>query len=473
MARNPQFDDAKRKLDRALQQLGSEEATPEPAAGDPPDQPGPAAPKSSASARVAPPRRRNANLPLRSSGAPAGQTAESAATDEAWSETDSDLAEQATPRVPATSPGQPAPPRTPEGQQPASASGPLAPTSEALVRLVVGAALLGLDGLAARSDAWEAQAGITRREHAPAASEGEIGSGRFRHALIGWVFETEQQLRPRGNPISWLRAVVSYVFGTVFSVVVDLLPLPRFGARRGRSAQAEPTDEDTRRWVARGRAEEQRSRRFAQAAIEDIVDNAIVYLARRPAVGRALGEIVRSPAMDDAVSQIVAGPVIEQALERVAASPGLDAMIVKVASSPALDEVIARVAKSPALDQAVTQIVHSPAIEEAVTHIVRTPAMEEAVKYLVGTKAMNEAIDTLSKSPALVELVTTQSTSVAVEIVEEVRERAVSGDKLAEGIVRRLLRRPPRSTLPEEALGIRVVEQPRLRRIRSGDSDEA
>ncbi len=149
---------------------------------------------------------------------------------------------------------------------------PAAPTTEALTRLFVGTALLGLDGLGARSATWEAAAGIARRPEPPAPAEGAIGSGRFRYALIGWLFESEARLRPQGNPISWLRAVVLYMFSTVFAVLIELLPLPRPGVRRNKRIAAEPTDEDTRRWINRGLAEEAHSRRFTQAALGDLTE---------------------------------------------------------------------------------------------------------------------------------------------------------------------------------------------------------
>lgn len=516
MARNPKFDQARRRLDEALRSLdGLAASEPPRGAGQTPGPEAGPAPASTAAAaapatRVAP-RRRTGAVPLRSTarpdtprpqpGAPPGPSAQ-ALTPIRLGAVAIPPPGEAQPVGLDTPYGQPVLLRAPEGadssptmvplypeedQQPhaphaqiapphqgrgaampdlpalppALASDepgrPPAPTTQALVRLLVGAALLGLDGLTARSDNWEAAAGIERDAPAPAAA-GEIGSGRFRHALIGWLFEAEERLRPRGNPIRWLREVVAYLFGTVFSVIFELLPLPRLGFRRSRGSSAEPTDEDTLRWIERGALEEQRTRAFAQAAIEDIAHHAILYLARRPAVQGALAELVRSPAMDDAVSHIVNGPVIEQAIARVAESPALDQMITRVADSPALDQVISKVADSPALDQAVTKIVHSPALEEAVGHIVRTPAMEDAVKYLVGTEAMSEAIDTLAQSPALVELVTTQSTSVAAEILEEVRERAVSGDRLVEGIARRILRRQPRSALPPDTAGILMAD---------------
>lgn len=464
MASNSSFDRARRQLDAALGELADQpEPPPEPTDQASSDLPDPHAqaplpvtaltakgPREARAARVAPARRRAA-APLHLPGRSAGSSAPK-------DDLRAPVAPQAAPRPPSTAPAtRPAPPPAADqgdGEPPQTA----VPTSEALARLLVGAALLGLDGLATRADDWEAAAGMGRRRQLPAALAGEIGSGRFRHALIGWIFETEEQLRPRGNPVSWLRNLITHTFGAAFAVLVDLLPLPRLGPRRGRRQLAEPTDEETMRWVARGQTEEARSRRFARAALEDIVDHSIVYLARRPAVGRALGEIVRSPAMDDAVRQIVEGPAIEHAIRRVAASPALDEVVIKVAQSPALEAVIDKVARSPAFDHAVATIAQSPAIEAAVAHLVRTPAMEDAVRYLVGTPAMDEAIATLSKSPALVELVTTQTSSVAAEILEEVRERGVSADKLAEGLVRRLLRRPPRASLPLEVRGLILVE---------------
>lgn len=304
---------------------------------------------------------------------------------------------------------------------------PATPTSAALTRLVVGAALLGLDHLTQRASDWEATAGITRQAVPPPA-EGAIGSGSFRHALIGWIFESEVRLRPQGNPISWLRAVVLYLFSTIFAVLIELVPLPRPGFRRQKVA--DPSEADTQRWIRIGLAEEQRSRNFAAAALDDLVDGAIGYLARRPAVAQALGEIVRSPAMDDAVEQILAGPAVDQALRRVA--------------------------QSPALDDTITQVAQGPAIEQAVRHLVRTPAMEDAVTHLVRTPAMEDAIETLAQSPALVTLVTTQSSSVAGEILGQVRRRAADSDGRIEALARRILRRPERTALPPDRRGLTI-----------------
>lgn len=345
-------------------------------------------------------------------------------------------------------------------EPPPDAYVPAPPMSAALTRLLVGALLLGLEYLEQRAGRWSSRAGIRPARPAAPARPNAIGGGRFRDALIGWIFETEEQLRPQGNPISWLRRVVRYLFGTVFAVVLEMLPLPRLSLRRNSASLTEPADEDTQRLIQRGQAEGPRSRLFARTAINDTTDELIDYLARRPAVGRALSHIVRTPAMDDAVRTIVDGPVVEQAIKQVAASPALNEVIAKVGQSPALDEVIAKVGQSPALEATVQRVVQSPAMDQAVQHIVRSPAMEDAIRYLVQTRAMDEALDTLAHSPALVELVTTQSTSVVGEIIEEIRAHTISADMLAESLARRLLRRPPRALLPAEAQGLRVVVEP-------------
>jgi hypothetical protein len=54
-----------------------------------------------------------------------------------------------------------------------------------------------------------------------------------------------------------------------------------------------------------------------------------------------------------------------------------------------------------------------------------------------------------AEDPEVVGLVTSQSVSFAEEVIEEVRERAVSADNYIEGLVRYFLRRTPRNDLPE------------------------
>ncbi len=61
---------------------------------------------------------------------------------------------------------------------------------------------------------------------------------------------------------------------------------------------------------------------------------------------------------------------------------------------------------------------------------------------------VDEFIDHLAENEELAELVQEQSASLAAEAVDEFRSRTVSADEMAEKIVRRILRRPPRRELP-------------------------
>lgn len=61
---------------------------------------------------------------------------------------------------------------------------------------------------------------------------------------------------------------------------------------------------------------------------------------------------------------------------------------------------------------------------------------------------VDEFISHLAENQELADLVQEQSVGLASEAVDEIRSRTVSADALAEGIVRRILRRPPRRELP-------------------------
>lgn len=59
-----------------------------------------------------------------------------------------------------------------------------------------------------------------------------------------------------------------------------------------------------------------------------------------------------------------------------------------------------------------------------------------------------ETVDTLANDPEIQELIQTQGIGLAVEVVDELRERSVSADTFLDGFVRALLRRTPRAELP-------------------------
>lgn len=78
---------------------------------------------------------------------------------------------------------------------------------------------------------------------------------------------------------------------------------------------------------------------------------------------------------------------------------------------------------------------------------------EEQRSRAVAALAFDETIDAfleyLTQNPEVKDLVQSQSTGLANEVLEEARERAVSADHFLESLARSLLRRMPRSRLPE------------------------
>ena len=84
---------------------------------------------------------------------------------------------------------------------------------------------------------------------------------------------------------------------------------------------------------------------------------------------------------------------------------------------------------------------------------------EEARSRVLADKTANQIVDDfidyLGDKPEIQELIAGQTTGLAGEVLNEVRERTVSGDSFLEGIVRSLLRKAPRAELPPPSTEIR------------------
>lgn len=97
-------------------------------------------------------------------------------------------------------------------------------------------------------------------------------------------------------------------------------------------------------------------------------------------------------------------------------------------------------------------------IDEILTYLTENENVDRLVNSQVDQLQENPHVQNLSKDivenfvenpEPIRKLVSNQSIGLTSELAEEVRERAVTLDMLAESIVRRILRRPSRSTLPE------------------------
>ena len=87
------------------------------------------------------------------------------------------------------------------------------------------------------------------------------------------------------------------------------------------------------------------------------------------------------------------------------------------------------------------------------------------------TQIVNDVIGYLADKPEVQKLITGQSTGLAGEVLDEVRERTVSGDSFLEGIVRAVLRKAPRAELPAPSTEIRqsAVKMPERPLAAKGD----
>lgn len=98
--------------------------------------------------------------------------------------------------------------------------------------------------------------------------------------------------------------------------------------------------------------------------------------------------------------------------------------------------------------------------EAEVTRLVELGRTEETRSQILTTTAaqmsFEASIHQVAINPEVQELVQKQGIGLASEVVEEVRERAVSADTLLERLARSLLGRVPREQLPEPPAAVRI-----------------
>ena len=77
-----------------------------------------------------------------------------------------------------------------------------------------------------------------------------------------------------------------------------------------------------------------------------------------------------------------------------------------------------------------------------------------AMNHFLFRKESNASMDQLGSAPALQDLVRKQSAGLTQDVLDEVRERTVTGDYVAEHLARTLLRRVPRKYLPQSSISL-------------------
>jgi len=213
-----------------------------------------------------------------------------------------------------------------------------------LTRLLVGAGLLGMDELARRAPEWERQAAldsIPPTEAAAAHSAATVTDRRMPAtdeqagmALVGWIFATQAQLRAAPDLAHWLQSATSQLIGTVAVLASQALGIP---SSRPRARTTYRDDSSMAHWIALGRAEERHCRALARVAMREIVQDAIDYMAKEPAIR----ELIQTQSTSMATDAL--GEVRERSVSADLVVDSLVRRVFRRRSVPSLDP--------PAIDQ--------------------------------------------------------------------------------------------------------------------------
>lgn len=197
----------------------------------------------------------------------------------------------------------------------------LAQSLPGLRRLLVGGAINGAEEMISLLRQWEAELELLRENPGmplttsesdnpprpfqfsePPAQESD--ADLLRYALIGWIAETERRLQGRLKRLDRLTRMLHRQLDPWLKPFREswwTAPL-----RKRAQQWRERGEDELRRWITLGRAEEMHSRDLARLALKRTVDQNIKYLATNP----ALEELVETQ------STSLADEVVEEVRER-------------------------------------------------------------------------------------------------------------------------------------------------------------
>jgi len=154
----------------------------------------------------------------------------------------------------------------------------------ALLRLLVGGALVGTRELRLRLERWQQSIPDFSSTQAVAPRTASP-SDALRYTLMGMMFETESRLRRRFSTMRRRLARASHEASLFYTNVMSDMrytPLNPLRARFEEMVYRATMTMD--RWADRGRMEEQQSRDMAQEAVVSVIDELLDYMARNPEV---------------------------------------------------------------------------------------------------------------------------------------------------------------------------------------------
>jgi len=152
-----------------------------------------------------------------------------------------------------------------------------------LVRLLIGTAAEGSEEFSRRAKYWRAELEKSDPSRLGISPENETEAASLRYALIGLLF---QSIDAGTNGLSQFNRAASTTL-TTFSKVFAPLTRSRFWqpVKENFDASRERGELIVKSWMETGRREEQSGRFLARKqAYEDVIDDAIEYLAQKPEV---------------------------------------------------------------------------------------------------------------------------------------------------------------------------------------------
>jgi hypothetical protein len=292
--------------------------------------------------------------------------------------------EQPPPQIPASIP-----------PEPGSASGAPAEnssTSTALVRLLAGGTLQGSDILLARLKEWERQNPDAKDIFEAKPDETELDRGRY--ALIGMLLDAADILESGLSRTGRVGKTLSNLTAAPFRRVGSSLPLRPFRSGFDRLVQrGEQRMED---WTQRGRAADLRSRRMTQEVVTNSIEEVVNYFA-----------------VNEQVQVLVRGQI--------------NLLVEGIPYTPELDQLVKILAGN------------------YIQYLQENPKVLDSMVVSVA----DQYIDHLHEEPEKVQdIIQGQSVGLIQTILDEIRQRLISVDEVMELVVRRILKRAPRTHLP-------------------------
>lgn len=279
---------------------------------------------------------------------------------------------------------------------------------ELAVRIVAGGLWLGIDALASLAPGWIGQAKQTTDQ----SSSPLIA---MRNAAVGTTIETGQAM-VKGVRRAWNFNKRLWQASAPLRRPLDTLGITDL-ARKQTDVAKERLVPALDQMEKLGRTEVERSQEAALRTVIGVIDLVLAYLAQAPAVEA----LIR-----DQVDKLLPGLADDPAI----------ANLVQVQ--------VAKILPQLADDLAIQELVRV----QAGQYLDYLAAHPEQVQKLIRQEGDNY-IDYLNDQPEAVQtLIQGQSLGLAGQVMDEVRERTVTADSIAEMIARGLLRKRPRSELP-------------------------